>query len=66
MPLFQYVVQVSGVPRMCLLSISSTYLTDHLLYHFENAYFEWKQKNSDFHACFFKSKWAAAPARFPQ
>ncbi len=31
-----------------------------LLYHFENAYFEWKQKHR-FHACLFKCKWAAAP-----
>ncbi len=40
--------------------------TDHLLYYFENAYFEWKQKHTDFRACFFKSKWAAAPAPFPE
>ncbi len=29
---------------MCLLSFISKYPTDHLLHHFENAYFEWKRK----------------------
>ena len=36
------------VPRMCLLSFSSKYTTDNLLYHFENAYFEKKQKHAVF------------------
>ncbi len=49
---------------MCLWSFSSKYPTDNLLHNFENAYFEWKQKRSDIHACFFKSKWAADPAPF--
>ncbi len=31
---------------MCLWSFSSKYPTDNLLYHFENAYFEWKQKHA--------------------
>ncbi len=48
MPIFQYVIEVSGVPRMCLWSFSSKYPTDHLLYHFENAYFEWKQEDAVF------------------
>ncbi len=33
---------------MCLWNFNSKYPTDHLLYHFENAYFEWKQKNAVF------------------
>ncbi len=33
---------------MCLWSFSSKYLTDHLLYIFENAYSEWKQKHTVF------------------
>ncbi len=59
-PFLQDVIQVSGVPRMCLWSFSSKYPTKHLLYHFEYAYFEWKQKRC-FRACLFKCKWAAAP-----
>ncbi len=51
---------------MCLWSFSSKYPTDNLLYQFKNAYIEWKQKHSDFRACFFKFKWAAAPAPFPE
>ncbi len=31
---------------MCLLSFSSKYPTDHLFYHFENAYFEWERKQA--------------------
>ncbi len=60
-PFLQYVIQVSGVPRICLWSFSSKYLAYHILYHFENAYFEWKQTPCCFHACLFKCKWAAAP-----
>ncbi len=33
---------------MCLWSVSSKYPTDHLLFHFENAYFGWKQKHAVF------------------
>ncbi len=47
-PFLQDVISVSGLPRMCLWSFSSKYPTDHLLYHFENAYFEWKQKQAVF------------------
>uniref|UniRef100_A0A671QYK3 Pleckstrin homology domain-containing family G member 5-like n=1 Tax=Sinocyclocheilus anshuiensis TaxID=1608454 RepID=A0A671QYK3_9TELE len=33
----------------------------HLLYHFENAYFEWMQKHAVFRACLFKSDMLAKP-----
>ncbi len=33
---------------ICNISLSSKYPTDHLLYDFENAYFEWKQKHCVF------------------
>ncbi len=49
---------------MCLWSFSSKYPTDNVLYYLENAYFEWKQKHSDFRACFFKYKQAAVPTPF--
>ncbi len=57
---FYELLKGSGVPGMYLWSFSSKYPTDHLLYHFENAYFEWKQKHAVFRACLFKCKWAAA------
>ncbi len=45
MPLFTIFNISSGVLGMCLLIVSSK---DHLLYHFENAHFEWKQKHAVF------------------
>ncbi len=44
-----YNIYASGVPsEVCLWSFSWKYPTDNLLYHFENAYFEWKQKRAVF------------------
>ncbi len=44
-----YNIYASGVPsEVCLWSFSWKYPTDNLLYHFENAYFEWKQKRAIF------------------
>ncbi len=44
----QDVIKTSGVPRMCLWNFCSKYPTGHLLSHFENACFEWKQKRCVF------------------
>ncbi len=53
-------------PRMCLLSFSSKYPTDNLLHHFENAYFEWKQKHVVFMHVSLNANELLLPAPFPE
>ncbi len=64
-PFLQYVIYVSCVLRMWL-SFSSKYPTDHVLYNFENAYFEWKQKHAVFVHVSLNANELLLPPPFPE